>query len=64
MENPNQIVPKERLWEKVWGQSDQSEYNNVEVYLSFLRKKLKHLHSDVQIKATRSVGYGLTGGEL
>lgn len=63
MDNPNQIVPKERLWEKVWGQSDQSEYNNVEVYLSFLRKKLKHLHSQVQIKATRSVGYGLTGGD-
>lgn len=64
MENPNQIIPKERLWEKVWGQSDQSEYNNVEVYLSFLRKKLKYLHTTVQIKATRSVGYGLIGGEV
>lgn len=63
MENANQIVPKELLWEKVWGQNDQSEYNNVEVYLSFLRKKLKHLHTNVQIKATRSVGYSLVGGE-
>lgn len=63
MQNSSQIVPKELLWEKVWGQGDHSEYNNVEVYFSFLRKKLKYLHSKVQIKATRTVGYGLVGGE-
>lgn len=57
--NQNQIVPKDVLWEKAWGLCDNSEYNNVEVYLSFLRKKLLHLHSQVQIKATRGVGYSL-----
>lgn len=62
VENAHRIVPKELLWEKVWGYSDQSDYNNVEVYISFLRKKLKHLHTKVEIKSTRSVGYGLTGG--
>lgn len=62
MRNQNQIVPKDILWEKAWGLSDESEYNNVEVYLSFLRKKLAHLHSAVQIKATRGVGYSLERG--
>lgn len=57
--NPNRIIPKETLIEKVWGFDDIAEYNNVEVYISFIRKKLTHLHSTVQIKATRGVGYSL-----
>lgn len=64
MRNQNQIVPKDTLWEKAWGLADESEYNNVEVYLSFLRKKLLHLHSGVQIKVTRGVGYSLERGSL
>ncbi|HWT75179.1 MAG TPA: response regulator transcription factor [Mobilitalea sp.] len=57
--NPNRIIPKETLIEKVWGFDDNAEYNNVEVYISFVRKKLTHLHTCVQIKATRGVGYSL-----
>lgn len=64
MRNQNQIVPKDLLWERAWGLCDVSEYNNVEVYLSFLRKKLAHLHSAVQIRATRGVGYSLERGSL
>ena len=35
------------------------ENNNVEVYISFLRKKLRALHSEVQIKSIRNAGYHL-----
>ncbi len=57
-----QIVTKEDFVKKIWGDSDDSEYNNVEVYISFLRKKLQLLHSCVQIKTRRSIGYCLDGG--
>ncbi len=61
--NQNQIVTKDILCEKVWGPDDSTEYNSVEVYVSFLRKKLAHLRSSVQIKATRGVGYSLETGK-
>lgn len=38
--NPRQIIPKERIIEKIWGFEKDVEYNNIEVYISFLRKKL------------------------
>lgn len=53
------VAQKDVLAEKVWGVEDVSEYNNVEVYVSFLRKKLGYLRSKTQIKAVRGVGYGL-----
>lgn len=56
------IVTKEDFVKKVWGTSDESEYNNVEVYISFLRKKLTMLHSGVSIKTRRGIGYCLEGG--
>ena len=45
--NAGQIVTKEQFVTKIWGSNDESEYNNVEVYISFLRKKLSMLHSTV-----------------
>jgi len=59
MGNPGQIIPKERFIEKIWGYDSEAEYNNIEVYVSFLRKKLLALHADITIKAVRSVGYKL-----
>ncbi len=56
------VVTKEDFVKKIWGYGDESEYNNVEVYISFLRKKLALLHSKVQIKTKRSIGYCLDGG--
>ena len=44
---------------KIWGYESDAEDNNVEVYISFLRKKLEHLHSGVKIKTIRMVGYCL-----
>ena len=55
--NKNQIVNKEVLINKIWGYNINAEYNYVEVYASFLRKKLKLLKSKVKIKAVRGLGY-------
>ena len=55
--NKNQIVNKEVLINKIWGYDSNAEYNYVEVYASFLRKKLKILKSKVKIKAVRGMGY-------
>lgn len=55
--NKNQIVNKEALINKIWGYDINAEYNYVEVYASFLRKKLKLLKSKVKIKAVRGMGY-------
>lgn len=59
MVNWKQILPRERLIEKVWGYDSDVEYNAVEVYISFLRKKLQAIHSDMQIRVVRGVGYVL-----
>lgn len=55
--NKNQVVDRETLANKIWGYYNETEYNNVEVYMSFLRKKLKILKSKVKIKAIRGIGY-------
>lgn len=55
---PNQ-VNKDYLAVKVWGYDSDTLYNSVEVYISFLRKKLKALNSKVEIKSIRSLGYKL-----
>lgn len=58
--NPKTIVNKERLVERVWGWDNEAEYNNAEVYISFLRKKLTAIKSCVAIKAVRGIGYRLS----
>ena len=55
--NKNHIISREILANKIWGYNSDTEYNNVEVYVSFLRKKLKLLKSKVKIKAVRGMGY-------
>lgn len=60
MSNPRIICSKETLITKVWGSDSGAEDNNVEAYISFLRKKLAYLHSCVGISAVRKVGYHLT----
>ena len=54
------VLTKESLIVKLWGYESDAEDNNVEVYISFLRKKLEHLHSGVKIRTIRMVGYCLT----
>lgn len=53
------ITSKEKIIEKLWDFDSEVEHNNVEVYISFLRKKLTFLNSSVRIKTIRSVGYVL-----
>lgn len=53
------VTSKEQIIEKLWGFDTEVEYNNVEVYISFLRKKLLFLESSVRIKTIRNVGYVL-----
>lgn len=59
MKNQNQVLQKEQLYEKIWGLDNESESNNLEAYLSFIRKKIKIIGSNVQIKAIRCLGYKL-----
>ncbi|MCF2617824.1 response regulator transcription factor [Oscillibacter valericigenes] len=59
MLNRELVITKENLLLKIWGYESDAEDNNVEVYVSFLRKKLEHLHSTVKIKTIRMVGYCL-----
>jgi DNA-binding response OmpR family regulator len=59
MRNSKQILTKDMLITKVWGLEDDSEYNNLEVYVSFLRKKLRFVKADIEIRTTKNVGYSL-----
>ena len=59
MKNKNQVLQKEQLYETIWGLDNESESNNLEAYLSFIRKKIKIIGSNVQIKAIRGLGYKL-----
>ena len=58
--NGTAVISKEQLIEKIWGYDSNAEYNNVEVYISFIRKKLLHINSEVTIKTVRGVGYCLS----
>lgn len=54
------VCSKDQIIEKLWGFESEAEANHVEVYISFLRKKLKFIHSKVQINTVRGVGYTLS----
>ena len=57
--NTGQILTREQLAVKIWGYESDAEYNNVEVYMSFARKKLNFVKARTEIKAVRGVGYEL-----
>lgn len=57
--NCGQILTREQLAVKIWGFESEAEYNNVEVYMSFTRKKLSFVEAKTEIKAVRGVGYEL-----
>lgn len=59
MTNPKMVLPKEELLSRVWGLASDAEDNNVEAYISFLRKKFHFLSSRVTIATVRKVGYHL-----
>ncbi len=59
MSSVKTVVPKEDLIVKVWGFHSEAEDNNVEAYISFLRKKLHFLGSKAEIATLRKLGYKL-----
>ena len=59
--NKNQVSTKENIIERIWGYDSEAEYNNVEVYITFIRRKIKLINSKVKIKAVRGLGYKLEG---
>lgn len=59
MRNPGQVVPKETLLERVWGFENEAEYNNLSVYLTFLRRKIAFVGANIEIRASRGLGYSL-----
>lgn len=59
MANKGQIVSKDQLISKVWGVESSAADNNVEAYVSFLRKKIKFVGSKTQIETVRKAGYRL-----
>ena len=61
MSNSGKIISKDTLIARVWGNDSDAEDNNVEAYISFLRKKLSFVGSQVEINTIRKVGYRLEG---
>mgnify|MGYP002858020828 CR=1 FL=1 len=56
-ENPGRVLTKEQLAVRIWGYENEAEYNKVEVYVSFTRRKLQYIESQTEIKAVRGLGY-------
>lgn len=57
--NQKQTITKAQISERIWGLEEDVEYNNAEVYISFLRKKLKRIEANVTIRTVRGMGYFL-----
>ncbi len=62
LRNADQVLSREQITQRVWGYDADAEYNNVDVYVSFLRKKMKFVQSKARISAVRGVGYELEAG--
>ncbi|MDD6989797.1 response regulator transcription factor [Ruminococcus sp.] len=59
LSKPEVIISKEEIITKVWGYESDAGSNNVEAYISFLRKKLHFINSDTEIKSVKKMGYRL-----
>ena len=63
MQNSDRILSKEMIYDRVWGMDSDAISNNLEAYMSFVRKKLRVIESKVTIKSIRNMGYKLEIGE-
>ena len=59
MRSPRRLISTEQFMTRIWGYDSEAEINVVWVYISYLRKKLTALGANIQIKATRNMGYSL-----
>lgn len=63
LDHPGQVLSRDQLRSAAWPQTDGGDYNSVEVYCSFLRRKLAFVGSTARIKAVRGLGYVLRDGK-
>ena len=59
MNNPDRILSREMIYDRIWGMDSEAVSNNLEAYMSFVRKKLKVIGSKTSIKTIRNMGYRL-----
>ena len=59
MSNPGQVISPDLFMDKIWGYDSEAEQNVVWVYISYLRKKITSIGSQVKIRAARGLGYSL-----
>ena len=59
LRNRRQVFSSEHLMEKIWGFDTETEMEVIWTYIGFLRKKLKSLQADIEIKTIRGAGYAL-----
>ncbi|MCR4626769.1 MAG: response regulator transcription factor [Treponema sp.] len=57
--HPHEVITKEDIIDRIWGDKSTAEYNNVEVYISFIRKKMEFLKVKTVIRTARGIGYSL-----
>lgn len=57
--NHGQILPRDTIITKIWGYDEETEYNQLDVYISFVRRKLKFVKSQAVIVTTKGIGYSL-----
>jgi two-component system, OmpR family, response regulator MprA len=62
LRHPNQVLPRERIMERVWGYNFEGESNVLEVYIGYLRRKLEETGAPRLIQTVRGVGYVLREG--
>ena len=59
LKSPNRLISTNYFMQQIWGNDSETELNVVWVYISYLRRKLKSIHANIEIKASRGVGYSL-----
>ena len=59
LRHPHQVFSSEHLMEKVWGLDSEAEIDVVWTYIGFLRRKLKQIGADIEIRTIRGAGYAL-----
>lgn len=59
MRNPRFVFSTAHLMDKIWGQDSEADISVVWTYVGFLRKKLKELQADIEIRTARGAGYSL-----
>ena len=63
LRQPGQVLPREMLHQKVWGADREATYNNIEVYLTLVRRKLREVGSNAALISERGIGYYLQAAE-